>query len=144
MKAGPNTRCLAGKIGSLKSLALKLVVLNKKAKKEVGDYGTLSVVVPPGCRTKADLVITEDEYDGHFRVETIFEGSVSVLVKDKKDGSVLCPVIINDLTKVLTPQYGFLPVKEVRGAVSYINEGRCFCSYGVAQRVDLTESRIAG
>ncbi|VDN41404.1 unnamed protein product, partial [Dibothriocephalus latus] len=100
------------------------------------------IVVPPGCRTKADLVITEDEYDGHFRVESIFEGQISVLVKDKKDGSVLCPVIIGDLTKVLTPQYGFMPIKDKRGAVSFVNEGRCFCSYGVGQRVDLTESKI--
>ncbi|KAL7056528.1 hypothetical protein AAHC03_021070 [Spirometra sp. Aus1] len=143
LQVGPPNTCIQANGGFSKQCSL-----TKEGEKVMEEELVWSidsqVVVPPGCRTKADLVITEDEYDGHFRVETIFEGSVSVLVKDKKDGSVLCPVIINDLTKVLTPQYGFLPVKEVRGAVSYINEGRCFCSYGVAQRVDLTESKIAG
>uniref|UniRef100_A0A0V0J8B5 Uncharacterized protein n=1 Tax=Schistocephalus solidus TaxID=70667 RepID=A0A0V0J8B5_SCHSO len=142
LQVGPPNTCIQANGGFSKQCSL-----TKEGEKTMEEELVWSIdsqiVVPPGYRTKADLVITEDEYDGHFRAETIFEGSICVLVKDKKDGSVLCPVVINDLTKVLTPQYGFMPVKDIRGAVSYVNEGRCFCSYGVGQRVDLTETKIA-
>lgn len=100
------------------------------------------VIVPPGHCTRADLVITEDEYDGRFQVETQFGGKITIKLRDKKDGSLVTTVVINDLTRVLTPKYGFRPVEQEPGMVSYINEGTCHCHFGIGQRVDLNEEKI--
>ncbi|KAK4468754.1 hypothetical protein MN116_007928 [Schistosoma mekongi] len=103
---------------------------------------TLKVIVPPGYRTRAELVITEDEYNGKFQVETIFEGSISVKLRDKKDGSVVSVIVINDLSKLLNPKNGFYPVPNSSNAVSFINEGFCHCHFGIGQRVELQEEKI--
>ncbi|CAH8540226.1 unnamed protein product [Schistosoma turkestanicum] len=100
------------------------------------------IVVPPGYRTRAELVITEDEYNGKFQVETIFEGSISVKLRDKKDGSIVSVVVINDLNKLLTPKNGFHPIPNTTSAVSFVNEGSCHCHYGIGQRVELQEEKI--
>ncbi|CAH8587945.1 unnamed protein product [Heterobilharzia americana] len=100
------------------------------------------IVVPPGYRTRAELVITEDEYNGKFQVETIFEGSISVKLRDKKDGSVVSVVVINDLSKLLNSKHGFHPIPNSTGAVSFINEGSCHCHFGIGQRVELHEEKI--
>lgn len=100
------------------------------------------VVVPPGYRTKADLVITEDEFDGKFRVETIFEGVVTIRLRDKRDGSAIYTLVVNDLSKALKPEHGFYPVPNQPGAVAFINEGYCHCHYGISQRVDLHQEQL--
>ncbi|CAH8640362.1 unnamed protein product [Schistosoma rodhaini] len=100
------------------------------------------IVVPPGYNTRAELIITEDEYYGKFQVETIFEGSISVKLRDKKDGSVVSVVIINDLSKLLTAKNGFHPIPNSTNAVCFVNEGSCHCHYGVGQRVELQEEKI--
>ncbi|CAI2732090.1 unnamed protein product [Schistosoma spindalis] len=100
------------------------------------------IVVPPGYNTRAELIITEDEYYGKFQVETIFEGSISVKLRDKKDGSVVSVVVINDLSKLLTAKNGFHPVPDSNSAVCFVNEGLCHCHYGIGQRVELQEEKI--
>ncbi|CAH8580036.1 unnamed protein product [Dicrocoelium dendriticum] len=100
------------------------------------------VVVPPGYRTKADLVIAEDEYDGKFRVETIFEGVVTIRLRDKRDGSVIYTLVVNDLSKALTTEHGFHPVPNQPGAVVFTNEGYCHCHYGISQRVELHQEKL--
>ncbi|CAH8863465.1 unnamed protein product [Trichobilharzia szidati] len=100
------------------------------------------IVVPPGYRTRAELVITEDEYNGKFQVETVFEGTISVKLRDKKDGSIVSVVVINDLSKVLNSKHGFYQVPNSTGAVSFINEGSCHCHFGIGQRVELHEEKI--
>ncbi|CAH8603973.1 unnamed protein product [Schistosoma bovis] len=100
------------------------------------------IVVPPGYKTRAELIITEDEYYGKFQVETIFEGSISVKLRDKKDGSVVSVVVINDLSKFLTAKNGFHPIPNSTSAVCFVNEGFCHCHYGIGQRVELQEEKI--
>ncbi|VDP64764.1 unnamed protein product [Schistosoma mattheei] len=100
------------------------------------------IVVPPGYKTRAELIITEDEYYGKFQVETIFEGSISVKLRDKKDGSVVSVVVINDLSKLLTAKNGFHPIPNSTSAVCFVNEGFCHCHYGIGQRVELQEEKI--
>lgn len=100
------------------------------------------VIVPPGTRTTADLVITEDEYDGKFRVETVFSGSITVRLRDKRDGSEVYIIKLNDLSRVFTPEYGFQPVAGQPGAVCFINEGQCHCHFGIGQQVVLRQEKI--
>nr|CAH8863290.1 unnamed protein product [Trichobilharzia regenti] len=100
------------------------------------------IVVPPGYRTRAELVITEDEYNGKFQVETVFEGTISVKLRDKKDGSIVSVVVINDLSKVFISKHGFYQVPNSTGSVSFINEGSCHCHFGIGQRVELHEEKI--
>ncbi|CAM0512295.1 unnamed protein product [Fasciola hepatica] len=100
------------------------------------------VIVPPGSRTTAELVITEDEYDGKFRVETIFSGSITVRLRDKRDGSEIYVIRLNDLTRVFTAEYGFQPVTGQPGSVCFINEGQCHCHFGIGQQVMLHQEKI--
>ncbi|CAL8082712.1 unnamed protein product [Calicophoron daubneyi] len=100
------------------------------------------VVVPPGYQTRAELVITEDEYDGKFRVETIFEGSAAIHLRDKKDGSVIYTIIAGDLSRIFTPEYGFYKIPDQPRAVGFTNEGQCHCNFGVGQKVELYQEKI--
>nr|CUU97738.1 hypothetical transcript [Hymenolepis microstoma] len=85
------------------------------------------VVVQPGHRTKADLVITE--------------GIISVILRDKKNKSVTL-ITISKLTDFLKPEKGFQPVPNKPGAVIFTNEGVCKCSYGIEQHVELKEESL--
>ncbi|VDO06326.1 unnamed protein product [Rodentolepis nana] len=99
------------------------------------------VVVQPGHRTKADLVITEGNYNGAFKVDTLFEGIISVVPRDKKDKPVTL-ITISKLTDFLKPEKGFQPVPNKPGAVIFTNEGVCKCSYGIEQHVELKEESL--
>ncbi|VEL06799.1 unnamed protein product, partial [Protopolystoma xenopodis] len=100
------------------------------------------ILIPPNHQTRAELVITEDEYDGCFRVESIIEGSVVVNLRSKKDGSIVCPIFIGNMSEVLTPEHGFQPVPESPGAVIFVNEGRCLCNFGISQHVEMHQTPI--
>ncbi|VDP72712.1 unnamed protein product [Echinostoma caproni] len=105
-------------------------------------YGYRKVIVPPGCRTTAELVISEDEYDGKFRVETIFSGTITVHFRDKRDGSDVYVIKLNDLSRVFTAEHGFQPVPGQPGAVCFVNEGHCHCHFGIGQQVVLHQEQI--
>lgn len=63
-------------------------------------------------------------------------------LRDKKDGSVVSVVVINDLSKFLTAKNGFHPIPNSTSAVCFVNEGFCHCHYGIGQRVELQEEKI--
>lgn len=95
----------------------------------------------PGHRTKADLVITEGNYSGTFKVDTIFEGVVSVVPRDKKNKPVTL-ITISKLDEFLKPEKGFKPVPNKPGSVMFTNEGVCKCNYGIEQHVELIETKL--
>ncbi|KAM3183985.1 hypothetical protein ACTXT7_009266 [Hymenolepis weldensis] len=99
------------------------------------------VVVQPGHRTKADLVITEGNYKGTFKIDTLFEGVISVIPRDKKNKPVTL-ITVSKLTDFLKPENGFQPVPNKPGAVIFTNEGICKCSYGIEQHVELKEESL--
>lgn len=100
------------------------------------------MIVPPGYRTRADLAISEDEYDGRFRVETIFEGRILVQLVSKKDGTVVYRMNLSDLTRIFKPEHGFHPVSNQPGSVCFITEGHCHCNFGIGQQLELHQEKL--
>uniref|UniRef100_A0A5K3FIJ9 DUF124 domain-containing protein n=1 Tax=Mesocestoides corti TaxID=53468 RepID=A0A5K3FIJ9_MESCO len=100
------------------------------------------VVVQPGCRTKANFVITEGNYFGMFKVDTVFEGKLSVILCDKRKRQVTM-LNIDDLRTILKPEKGFKPLEGGKpGSVVFTNEGVCSCNYGIEQHVELREEKL--
>lgn len=99
------------------------------------------VVVPPGFRTKADFVITEGNYVGTFKVDTVFDGKITVNLRDKRKHTV-ATFNIDNLREVLKPEHGFKPLEGSTTGVVFTNEGVCSCSYGIEQKVELNEEKL--
>nr|CDS21304.1 expressed conserved protein [Echinococcus granulosus] len=100
------------------------------------------VVIQPGHRTKADFVITEGNYTGIFQVDTVFEGKISVILRNKRKQPVTM-LNIDDLRVFLRPEQGFKPLPNGNPvSVVFTNEGICTCSYGIEQHVELREEKI--
>ena len=97
-----------------------------------------SVAVPPGYQTTADLVIREQEYNGHFFVKSKFAGKVHVSLRNKKDGSVLT-TLTGDVKHIFTPDKGFQVDKT---GIYCITEGTCQCRFGIEQHVKLTQRAL--
>lgn len=95
------------------------------------------IEVPARSKTKAELVIKEDEYDGTFKVDTIIEGIINVKLRCKTSNDVKTVITCNDISELFTPDKGF--IKLAQGKVKFVNMGRCFCRFGVEQKVDLTQ-----
>ncbi len=98
------------------------------------------VNVPPGYQTTADLVIREQEYNGHFYVRSRFDGKVHVNLRNKKDNSVLT-TITGNVKHIFTPDKGFQVDKT---GIYCITEGTCQCRFGIEQHVRLTQKAIDG
>ena len=98
------------------------------------------VKVPPQYRTKAALVIKEDEYKGSFSVKSKFEGKVHVTLRNKRDNSALT-TITGTVKQIFTPQLGFQVDKS---GIYCVTEGNCKCRYGIQQRVKLTQKALQG
>ncbi len=87
-------------------------------------------------------MITEGAYTGTFTVDTIFEGKISVILRDKRKRPVTM-LNIDDLRTILKPEQGFKPLEGGKpGSVVFTNEGVCSCNYGIEQRVDLKEEKL--
>ncbi|VUZ56563.1 unnamed protein product [Hymenolepis diminuta] len=92
-------------------------------------------------RTKADLVITEGNYKGKFKIDTLFEGIIYIKPRSKKN-KPLPFITIQNFTDFLKPEKGFHPVPDKPGAVIFTNEGICQCTYGIEQHVELKEELL--
>lgn len=85
-------------------------------------------------KTIAELVITEDKYQGEFEIKTYFSGSISV--KLYKDGTEVLSFEFNDLDDLFTKERGFM--KDANG-IFYVTRGNCKASFGVEQKIVLKQ-----
>lgn len=93
------------------------------------------VSVPSGYKTKADLVILEKEYEGHFTRAIHYSGSINVMIQGKDNSGTMTA----DVTDIFDRDAGF---QVENGVSTFICEGACKCRYGVEQSVKLTQSQI--
>jgi hypothetical protein len=64
------------------------------------------ISVPPKFKTKAELVIKEDDYTSHFKTESQFRGKVHVTLRNKKDNTPIT-TITGDVKQIFTKDKGF-------------------------------------
>ena len=98
------------------------------------------ISVPPKFKTKADLVIKEDEYTSHFKTESKFEGKIHVTLRNKRDNTPITTVT-GDVKQIFTGDKGFRVDKT---GVYYVTIGKCKCRFGIEQHVKLSQSKITG
>lgn len=96
------------------------------------------ISVPPKYKTKAELVIKEDEYTSHFKTESQFRGKVHVTLRNKKDNTPIT-TITGDVKQIFTKDKGF---KVDKTGIYYITEGRCKCRFGIEQHVCLKQEKL--
>jgi len=96
------------------------------------------ISVPPKYRTKADLVLKEDEYTSHFKCETKFEGKIHVTLRSKRDNTPLT-TITADVRNIFRSDAGFRVDKT---GVYFVSQGRCKCRFGIEQHVRLSQMAI--
>ena len=95
------------------------------------------IIVPQKTCTKADLVIREDNYDGHFTLCTKIEGKVVYTVWDKKKNHLSSGRL--DVKNIFKSCKSF---RVENGAVYFTSEGNCKCRFGVEQKMNLKELPI--
>lgn len=140
------------------SIDIKLVPPNPVIEANAGFHGELSmnksteetfeeeltwsvdnqISVPPMFKTKAELIIKEDEYGGNFKTETKFEGRISVTLRNKKDNTPIT-TITGDVKQVFTADKGFRVDKT---GIHLVTQGRCKCRFGIEQHVRLSQSAL--
>ena len=96
------------------------------------------IKVPPKYKTKAELVIQEDEYSGKFSVKSKFSGKIHISLRNKKDNNILT-TINGDVRQIFTPDQGFI-VNQL--GVYSITEGVCHCRYGIQQHLNLNQEPL--
>ncbi|CAG2189939.1 unnamed protein product [Mytilus edulis] len=96
------------------------------------------ISVPPKFKTKAELVIKEDDYTSHFKTESQFRGKVHVTLRNKKDNSPIT-TITGDVKQIFTKDKGFRVDKT---GIYYVTEGRCKCRFGIEQHVCLKQEKL--
>lgn len=97
------------------------------------------ISVPPKYKTKADLVLKEDEYTSHFKCETKFEGKIHVTLRSKRDNSPIT-TLTGDVRHIFRADQGFRVDKT---GIYYVSQGRCKCRFGIEQHVKLSQTAIA-
>ncbi|KAL3867645.1 hypothetical protein ACJMK2_040519 [Sinanodonta woodiana] len=96
------------------------------------------ITVPPKFKTKADLVIKEDEYTSQFQTETKFEGKIHVTLRSKKDNSPIT-TLTGDVRHIFRVDQGFRVDKT---GIYFVSQGKCKCRFGVEQHVKLSQTEI--
>ncbi|CAL1544331.1 unnamed protein product [Lymnaea stagnalis] len=94
------------------------------------------IVVRPGYQTKAELIFTEDDFNGDFEVLTSFEGKVIVTYENKKNKDHILTVT-ESVSKIFNSKNGFS--KDSDGRPTFLVKGVCKCRFGVEQSVNLSE-----
>lgn len=97
------------------------------------------ITVPAKFKTKADLVIKEDEYTSHFKTESKFEGKIHVTLRNKKDNTPLATVS-GDVKQIFTQDKGFRVDKT---GVYFVTIGKCKCRFGIEQHVRLSQHELS-
>lgn len=98
------------------------------------------ITVPPRFKTKAELIIREDVYDGHFKAESKFEGRISVTLRSKKDNTPLT-TITGEVKQIFTQDKGF---RVDKSGTYLVTRGRCKCRFGIEQHVRLSQFALVG
>jgi len=96
------------------------------------------ITVPPKFKTKADLVIKEEEYTSNFTTESKFEGKVHVTLRNKKDNTPIT-TLTSDVKQLFTGDKGF---RVNKSGIYFITHGKCKCRFGIEQHVKLSQSKL--
>ncbi|XP_078000378.1 uncharacterized protein LOC144452998 [Glandiceps talaboti] len=100
------------------------------------------ITIPKKSETTAELLIEEEEYNGHFVVETKFEGKIQVTVRNKKDRNAVLTIITGNVGDILTNDFGFFTKPDNRKSVFFATEGTCRCRYGIKQQMVLKQTDL--
>ena len=90
--------------------------------------------MPPKHKTIAELVISEDKYQGEFEMKTYFSGAI--LMEIFKDGKEVLSFDLNNIEIPLSIDHGF--TKDADG-LFYVTRGQFKASFGVEPKILLKQ-----
>ena len=115
----------------------KMRGLTETVEKELTWSVNSQVKIPKKSRTRVDLVIKEDEYDGHFTMDTKLEGNVIVTVwtknKEKHVNSA------NIKVSSIFDKHKSFRYDKATNILLFKTEGNCRCRFGIEQKMEQTE-----
>ena len=98
-----------------------------------------NIKLPPQTRTKANLIINQQEFQGKFKITSRFWGRVIVCFNNRKDNNNFVRVVEGEVREIFRGKEGFT----VKGrVVSYVSEGKCHFRYGVDQNIHLQQQSL--
>jgi len=103
------------------------------------------IKVLSGHRTTANLVITEQEFDGSFSVRSEFSGKVLVLVTNTRDNNSLVMPIAGDLDQIIkwaAEEKELKGFQVDKGIVSFETNGSCSFRFGIQQNVEINQEKL--
>uniref|UniRef100_A0A914C215 Uncharacterized protein n=1 Tax=Acrobeloides nanus TaxID=290746 RepID=A0A914C215_9BILA len=106
-----------------------------------------NIVVPPGHQTIASVVIDEMNYHGSYTIQTVLKGTVTIIIKRRRDGVIVLPVtadisvIMQEFDKKKDPRlHGVLTFDKKQ--VVLTSKGTCHFQMSVRQYVNLKEIKL--
>ncbi|CAL1538953.1 unnamed protein product [Lymnaea stagnalis] len=142
---------VGGEIG-IKGLRTKQEGNKVSTKQETTWTVRSDIIVPPASWIKADLVITEKNYNGDFEVLATFDGEILAYVGKKSKINPLDKLKIFMTREVLLLKEGYeeyrFNVRDLftsdwgfknddKGRPTFLSKGTCKCKYGIQQDVFL-------
>ncbi|XP_067678167.1 uncharacterized protein [Haliotis asinina] len=115
----------------------KMKGLSETVEKELTWSVNSQIKIPRKSRTRVDLVIKEEEYDGHFTMDTKIEGNVVITAWTKNRDKHISSASIKVAT-IFEKHKGF-KVDKPKNEATFTTVGNCKCRFGIEQNMEQTE-----
>lgn len=102
------------------------------------------IKVPPHTKTTAELVISEDEFEGNFVVRSKITGKVYVTFTNLKDNNSFVKTIEGDMAEIMRREVdnGLKGFKIDKKVVLFNTKGRCKFRFAIEQHVKISQQSL--
>ncbi|XP_071117326.1 uncharacterized protein [Haliotis cracherodii] len=115
----------------------KMKGLSETVEKELTWSVNSQIKIPKKSRTRVDLVIKEEEYDGRFTMDTKIEGNVIITAWTKNRDKHVSSANIKVASIFAKNKY--FKVDKPKNAAVFVTQGNCKCRFGIEQNMEQTE-----
>ena len=102
------------------------------------------IKVPPRTKATAELVISEDEFEGKFVVRSKIVGKVLVTITNMKDNNSLVKTIEGDIAEIIKREVenGLKGFKVDKKVVLFNTRGQCHFRFAIEQHVKISQQAL--
>ncbi|KAK2142061.1 hypothetical protein LSH36_1001g00011 [Paralvinella palmiformis] len=99
------------------------------------------IKVPSGIRTTAELVVSEDQFSGGFKMTSKISGKVLVTVTNRNDNNSLVKILEGNIVEIIRgmkdSEKGLKLFKLADNVATFVSRGRCTFRYAIEQHIKL-------
>lgn len=104
-----------------------------------------TIQVPSLYQTTAELVISEDEFQGNFAIRTDVSGKVLVTVTNIRENNCFLKSLTGDIDEIVGAEINGLKgftIDRQNHMVSFTTNGRCHFRYGIEQHIQVSQEKL--